>query len=174
MKAQPRMNVTSENFPQFLDSLARTPVTIAELVEGLSDSRSRAKDSADEFSIVENVCHLRDIEIEGYTVRIKHILGEAKPTLADIDGSRLAVERNYNDQSANQALREFQSARLANVEVLRGVDEEQLSREGVLEGVGTITVQKLLSMMRDHDEDHLSEIRILRRRLNSTLNDSAD
>ncbi len=165
MKGQPGMNLTRENFSEFLDSLALTPAAIAELVEGLSDIRSRAKDSVDEFSIVENVCHLRDIEIEGYTVRINRILGEANPTLADIDGSRLAVERNYNDQSANQALREFQSARLANVEVLRGVDEEQLSREGVLEGVGIITLQKLLSMMRDHDEDHLSEIRILRRRL---------
>ena len=88
MKGQPGMNLTRENFSEFLDSLALTPAAIAELVEGLSDIRSRVRDSADQFSIVENVCHLGDIEIEGYSVRINRILGEANPTLADIDGSR--------------------------------------------------------------------------------------
>jgi DinB superfamily len=165
MGPQPEMNSMSENLSQVLASLAQTPSTLAKLMDGLSESHLRAKDSPDEFSIVENLCHLRDIEIEGYTVRINRILTEVGPTLDDIDGARLALERNYNYQSAQEALTEFQGARLANVDVLRGVDEQQLNREGVLQGVGTVTLQKLLSMMRDHDEDHLSEIRVLRRRL---------
>jgi len=156
---------TSEDFSQLLNSLEQAPANIAELVEGLSAEQSRFRSSAEEFSIVENVCHLRDIEIEGYTLRINRILAEAKPDLADIDGGRLAVERHYNHQSLDQGLSAFQHARLANVDVLRGLETNQLKREGTLEGLGTVTLQKLVSMMCEHDEGHLADIKILRRRL---------
>src|SRR6185295_10139352 len=121
MKPELKMD-PGEDFPQLLNSLAQAQTNLAELVEGLSDEQSRFRSSAEEFSIVVNVCHLRDIEIEGYTIRINRILAEANPALADIDGGRLAIERNYNDQSLDQALSDFQQARLANVDVLRGVE----------------------------------------------------
>jgi hypothetical protein len=62
-------------------------------------------------SPLETICHLRDIEAEGYTTRINRILIETNPVLGDIDGGRLAVERNYNDQDPDLALHEFTIAR---------------------------------------------------------------
>ena len=40
--------------------------------------------------MLEHVCHLRDIEVEGYAPRLKRILSEDGPFLPDIDGRRLA------------------------------------------------------------------------------------
>jgi hypothetical protein len=158
------MNLTAEILGEFLGRLAATPATLAVLVEDLSENELRAKQSDDEFSVVEHICHLRDIEIEGYAVRIDRILKESSPELPDIDGSQLAIERDYNHQPVDVALEQFQRVRHKNVELLRGLDKEQLNREGKLEGVGTVTVRRLLFLMHEHDESHLSDLRAIRER----------
>ena len=45
------------------------------------------------FTAIEQICHVRDIEIEGYQVRLRRTLTEAKPFLASIDSESLT--RNY-------------------------------------------------------------------------------
>jgi hypothetical protein len=125
----------------------------------------RWRNSDDEFSALENVCHLRDIEAEGYAIRIDRILDETNPFLADIDGGRLAIERSYKDQDPNLALRDFIGARTKNLEKLRGVDTEDFEREGTLQGVGLVTLKRLLEMMCEHDEGHIEELRVLRQTL---------
>ena len=155
--------LTSETLVQFLELLASTPLELEQLLNGLPVDELRSRSSANEFSLVENVCHLRDIEIEGYSVRIKRILMENRPSLIDIDGGRLAVERDYNRQSAKEALDKFRRARIENVRALRGIDTSQLQREGLLEGVGAVSLEKVLWFMHDHDESHLSDMLSVRR-----------
>lgn len=125
----------------------------------------RFQTSPDEFSILENICHLRDLELQGYTPRIVRILAESDPSLADFDGARVAAESNYNNEQPGFALQAFQTARLENVEVLRALTQGQLNREGTLAGVGTITLRRLAEMMREHDEGHLEDLRVLSQRL---------
>lgn len=148
-----------------LKCLKETPNTLSALINDISDSELRWRNSDGEFSALENICHLRDIEAEGYATRINRILDETNPFLADIDGGRLAIERSYNDQDPDLALRAFVVARTKNLEKLRGVDTEELKREGTLEGVGLVTLKRLSEMMREHDEGHVGELRVLRRRL---------
>lgn len=154
--------MTDEALSVLIETLAVVPATLGALVNDLSEEQLRTKQSSDEFSVIENICHLRDIEIEGYGVRISRILKESVPALPDIDGGQLAVERDYNQQPVSLALEEFRRARLTNVELLSGLDEEQLNRAGMLEDVGTISLQQLLEMMREHDESHFAEIRAIR------------
>jgi uncharacterized damage-inducible protein DinB len=141
-----------------LDSLKQTPEKIWNLVQGLSDADLRSRPDETAFSVLENICHLRDLEIEGYAVRITRILNEETPALADFDGARIAAERDYNRESLEQALASFRQARAANVALLSDLDEIRMLRKGVLEGVGTITLQKLLLLMSEHDEGHLEEL----------------
>ncbi len=155
-----------EDLQDLIDALTQTPETVAGLVKDLSGSDLRVKNSPLEFSVVENVCHLRDIEIEGYQARIGRILRENNPHLPDIDGSRLAVEREYHSQNLSEALRAFADARKQNTQTLRGLVTEQLDREGTLEGVGSVTIRGLLLMMRDHDADHVRELSSIRGRPN--------
>ncbi|MBA3514589.1 MAG: hypothetical protein H0T77_09470, partial [Pyrinomonadaceae bacterium] len=93
-----------EDLQDLIDALTQTPETVTDLVKDLSGPDLRVKNSPEEFSVVENVCHLRDIEIEGYTARISRILRENNPILPDIDGSRLAIEREYHSQNLSEAL----------------------------------------------------------------------
>ena len=49
------------------------------------------------FTPIEQVCHVRDIEVDGYHVRFRRTLQESNPTLLTLDGERLARERRYAD-----------------------------------------------------------------------------
>ena len=150
--------MSSEELNELLSILAATPANIQRLLDNISDEQLRRQNADGGFSFVENVCHLRDIETEGYTMRIIRILKEDRPLLADIDGGRLAVEREYNKQDVHEALRAFARARTESARALAGLRPEELSREGSLEGVGSIKLEDLLVMMRDHDAGHLKDI----------------
>ncbi|HEU4478641.1 MAG TPA: DinB family protein [Pyrinomonadaceae bacterium] len=155
--------MTREELNELIESLEQTPVEVSLLLDQISPNDQRIK-NADEFSAVENICHLRDIEIEGYSKRILQILQEDAPLLADIDGGRLAVERDYNNQDASKAFEAFTMARKQNLEQLRRVTPEQTAREGNLEGVGVISLAKLLEMMLEHDQGHVIELSVIQRR----------
>ena len=45
---------------------------------------------SESFSAIGQVCHVRDIELDGYHVRIQRTLSEDEPTLESLDGYALA------------------------------------------------------------------------------------
>jgi hypothetical protein len=164
--------MTTDELDEAIQSLAQTPLLLESALSQLSPEVQRRR-NLDEFSALENICHLRDIEIEGYGQRLKRILQEDKPALADIDGGRLAIERDYNNQSASEALEAFRAARRRNLELLAGLRPEQLEREGTLENVGVISLQKLIAMMIEHDQGHLAELQIIQRRAQRPTSEAA-
>ena len=113
------------------------------------------------FSPIEHVCHLRDIETEGYHVRIKRMLEEENPSLVSIDGDQLAKERRYERADLGDALRAFRAARAATIERLRALDEVQLARPGFFAEYGPLTLRALVHYLRSHDQQHLAGIQWL-------------
>ena len=157
--------MTVEEFQELNGSLEATPDALRRLVAEVDEAALARKPSADEFSMLEHVCHLRDIEREAYAVRIEKLLGEPQPFLPDIDGSALAAVRRYNTQRLVDALDDFAAARSANLRILKTLAVEQLSRAGTQEKVGRITLEDLILKMREHDREHLETLDELRRRL---------
>ncbi len=156
---QPQMDLVEVQ--KLLRALARTPSEVSRLVNAVPQEHLRTRPTPEEFSAVESVCHLRDIEVDGYAQRITRLLSEMKPTLADLDGARLAIERDYNRQELQPALETFRQARERNVELLRGLGTSDFDRKGSLEGVGEINLLRLVAMMNEHDEGHLDDLRRL-------------
>ena len=154
-----------ENLREVFESLEQAPAFFRKLAQGYPDEDLRWKPSSDHFSFVENACHLRDIELEGYGTRIRKLLTESHPQLPDLDGARLARERDYNTQDFGAAIDEFARARAENLRAVSGLSVEQLNRTGVLEGVGEITLGKLLLLMHEHDRAHRKELVELRARM---------
>jgi hypothetical protein len=156
---------SATEFAALLDFLDDTPNQLENVSSGLTDTELRLQSSPGEFSVLENVCHLRDLELQGYTTRLRRILSETEPALADFDGARVAAESAYNNEQLGNALSAFQRARRENVATLRSLTETQLQSAGILEGVGRVTLERLAEMMREHDEGHLEDLRILSQRL---------
>jgi hypothetical protein len=157
--------MTREELITLKTFLESTPNSVRQIVAGLSDDQLRFKPSATEFSALEHVCHLADIEREGYSVRVKRLLTEEMPMLSDIDGDRLARERDYNSQNLEDALSRFDDARRATLSALENQPLETLNNRGEFDGLGAITLAHLLEMMREHDGEHLSALASLQERL---------
>jgi hypothetical protein len=155
-------------FQELVAALEAVPDIVTARIINLSEDHHRWKDSAEEFSALESVCHLRDLEVEGYMTRISRMLDEDHPSLPDFDGTRVAAERDYNSQNLHHAIAAFRDARIANVTMLRKLSPDQLERTATLEGTGTITLAQLVAMMCEHDAGHLDDLRIIQQRLTGT------
>ena len=116
-----------------LAKLSATPVQVAELVYGLSEEQLSWKPSPELFSMRENIWHLRDIDVEGYERRIRLILSEDAPKLSDVNGRKLAKERNYNVQPIDPALTELAIVRASSVERLSACKDADLERTAEME-----------------------------------------
>lgn len=141
-----------------LFALRSMPEELERRVAGLSDAQLRFKPAADVFSVIENVCHLRDIEVEGYACRLRLMLESDDPMLPDLDGSALAKVRRYHLQPFAPALETFLIARRGNLQRLAAASEADLSRRGRFENVGELTLGRLLELWVEHDRGHLQEL----------------
>jgi hypothetical protein len=107
------------------------------------------------------ICHVRDIEIDGYQVRIERTLAESQPFLGAIDTYRLVDERDYAHADAAAALAGFRAARRRTIERIAQLDEAQLQRRADFEDYGVITVRGLVHFLCSHDQQHLAGLQWL-------------
>jgi hypothetical protein len=116
-----------------------------------------ARPAEGEFSLTEQACHLRDVEREGYLVRVRRILGETLPALESFDGTAVARARDYRAQDAHIAAQDFAAARREVTGLLAATTPEDLAREALFGGK-RITLRALVAMMEEHDRGHRDEI----------------
>ena len=113
------------------------------------------------------VCHVRDIEIDGYQCRIARLLKEERPLLASIDSYALARERRYGEQDPIAALSAFRKVRALTVETLREVRSADWALCSDFEGYGPVTLAGLVQFLRSHDQQHLACIHWLMGKIHS-------
>jgi DinB superfamily len=108
------------------------------------------------FTPIEQICHLRDIEIDGYHVRLQRT-----PELPSIDSAALATARGYAAANAAQVLIAFRAARLQTVELIAGLAPRQLTRTAVFAEHGLVTLRSLVHYLCSHDQQHLAGLQWL-------------
>ena len=113
------------------------------------------------LTIRQQICHLRDIEIDGYIQRFEGLLREVDPFLPSIDGYALVESRRYDQTEIDTALAAFEHGRARTMTLLDAVTPEDLTRRGTFEGYGPVTVQGLIHFLCSHDQQHLAGIQWL-------------
>ena len=108
------------------------------------------------FSPLGQVCHVRDIEVAGYHVRIARMLAEENPALVSLDSYDLADSGNYGAAEPREALLAFRTARAATVKQLQGLTDAQLGRRGTFGEYGALTLRSLVHYLSSHDQQHLA------------------
>ena len=146
---------------ELLEHLAGMPRFIGECADRVPPAEWTRQPGPGLFSLVEHCCHLRDLEEEGYTLRLRRMLREERPVLDDFDGGAVAARRNYPGQDLAAAMQAFAEARARNLAVLSGLDDAALVRTATLGEHGTITVQRLAELMAEHDASHRGELEAL-------------
>jgi hypothetical protein len=121
------------------------------------------------FTAIEQICHVRDIEIDGYYVRFNRLLREIGPTLESIDGYAFARQRRYAEADPADVFATIRDARRQTVELLEGLSEEQWHRTGFFEGYGRVTVKGLMHFLCSHDQQHLAGLQWLLGQIDTDL-----
>lgn len=108
------------------------------------------------FSPLGQVCHVRDIEVEGYHVRVARMLAEDSPALVSLDSYELAGKSSYDAADPDEALAAFREARGKTLRLLEGLTEEQLRRPGTFGEYGAVTLRSVVHYLASHDHQHLA------------------
>lgn len=149
-----------------IERLASMPAFLEGALDAASRDELTYSPAEGEFSLTEQACHLRDVDREGYLVRVRRILAEDAPTLEGFDGDRVARERNYVAQDAKAAARDFAAARRELVALLAPLGAAELNREAVFMGK-RLCLADLVGMIIEHDRGHREEIEALAEALES-------
>ncbi|HEY0856571.1 MAG TPA: DinB family protein [Albitalea sp.] len=141
--------------------LLRFPEEAGDWLAGRCAAQLRRRPGGGGFSLLEHLCHLRDLERDGFVLRIRRIFDEDMPELQEIDGSTLAIERNYQSQDPQLAWRDWRAARELTVALLREALPQHAQRTGIYGGFGVVTLEGLAQGIATHDESHRQEMRAL-------------
>ena len=152
---------------EMMAKLSGVPDQVEALVRGLSEEQLSWNPPTGMFSLRENIHHLRDIDVEGYLERVRLILDLDHPMLPDVNGARLAKERNYNQRPIQPALEDLRAARETSVARLKCCSDQDMERQAEMQGVGTVTLRHLLELWMEHDAGHLADMAELRRAIES-------
>ena len=112
------------------------------------------------FTPIEQVCHVRDIEVDGYHVRFRRTLQESNPKLASLDGESLARERRYATANAEEVFAALRLARAKTIELISNLSSHEFARTAEFEG-RSLTVRGLVHYLSSHDHQHLAGLQWL-------------
>lgn len=119
------------------------------------------------FPALGQICHVRDIEIDGYHQRIRRIREEAHPDLASIDGEALAVTRRYAEAKPAEVFAAIRAARETTLAMLDEVAPGEWNRTASFGSYGSVTLRGLVHYLSSHDQQHLAGLQWLLGRLTS-------
>ncbi|MFZ1041520.1 MAG: DinB family protein [Anaerolineales bacterium] len=146
-----------QNPAAILAVMLSTPAVLQSLVAPVPGRAWPRKPIADEWALVEIICHLRDTEREIHQMQINTLLDGNEPFIPRPDSTVWAKERNYLTEDGRKALQEFASARLETLAKLKGLDEaiwKQKARHAIF---GPTHFQEVIGFMADHDRMHIQQ-----------------
>ncbi len=155
-----------------LDELAAFPARLERTFRAIPSTHwnwkppSWAGVPSEELMALEQLCHVRDIEIDGYQVRFRRLLESESPQLESLDGYVLARERRYSEANPDTVLEAIRSARQRTLKSLRRLSTGELARSGRFEDQ-PVTVEGLIHLLCSHDQQHLAGLQWLLARMSS-------
>ena len=140
-----------------LQFLQATPAVIHSLMLENPFEKWAKAPAAGEWSWLEIVCLLRDVDLEVNLPRVQSILREENPFLVGQATDQWAEERKYLAQDAVSAFEGFIASRAKLVNLLEGIAAtgwDRMSRHSYL---GPTSLRELVEFMVDHDRLHIRQ-----------------
>lgn|SRR6185503_10530859 len=145
---------------RILSNLESLPNELDDLLKGLDEDTLRWRPIPNKWSVKEIMCHLRDMERLAYLARYRRILAEDNPLLQNVDQDQLAVESDYMNQDAGDALDEFKRLRWETIKTLEGAPVDSWSRSGTHSTDGPMTLEQLvIRQIKGNDLNHLVQMK---------------
>jgi hypothetical protein len=142
-----------------LGALRARAAAFAMLLAGHDRATWLRRPAPGEWSLTEIACHLRDVEREVHAVRLERVAAQEGVFIPAADTDQYAQQRDYQAQDGPAALADFVAARAALVGELARAPAELWERTARHALFGTTSFGELVSLMVDHDDAHLEQIR---------------
>ncbi len=110
-----------------------------------------------EWSAVEIVAHIADLDAFNRTERFNAMLIEENPALPAYEPDARVMEANYQALTGTDALELMKRERDLITVLLEGLRPHELARTGVHPRYGERTLQQMADM-RNHDRTHLDQV----------------
>lgn len=135
--------------------ISSTPSRLETAVNALSPTRQEAPRAPGKWSPRQILVHLADTEI-AFAFRLRQALAENQHVIQPFDQEAwMRVAPRYVVESALAA---FTALRRWNLELIRSVAPEQLTKPLSHPERGTMTYQTLIETMAGHDLNHLAQL----------------
>ncbi len=132
---------------------------LATLVREFTNDEWKRSPAPGEWAPVEIVCHLRDVEMEVNRPRLAAFSAAEPPHLTAQDTDIWADERDYISQSGPEALSDFLEARVALLQELEILNENEWNRPALHSLLGPTSLIEVMGIATDHDLLHLAQMR---------------
>lgn len=139
------------------NQMAQQAEAIRALVQGVPDEQARWKPSPNDWSILEVIHHLVDIEIEDFRANLDHILHHADQPLPSFDPQEWVTQRRYNQQDTAKVLAKFLAARQESLAWLRSLGSPDWNA-AITEPWGSLSAGDILVSWAAHDLLHLRQL----------------
>jgi hypothetical protein len=140
-----------------VDAMRLTPEILSCTIRNLTPEQVRKQPAAGEWSILEVICHLRDIE-EISLNRFRAIRDTDDAVVKGGDANELARLGNYLADDPARALAAFSEKRMAHFAELKALTPEQWERTGRHASLGPLSILNNSLHAAWHDTNHLAQI----------------
>lgn len=147
--------------------LELTPARLAQTLEETSDrARLAARPTAQSWSALEVLCHVRDVEADVYAARLAQFMDGPNDGTVVLAGAGNVDERNaawareraYANADPAAALAGFARARGENLALLTTLGPADWTRGAIHPARGAITLYEQVERFAEHDLGHLRQI----------------
>jgi len=134
-----------------------TPAVMNGLLKNISSDGWKRKPSANEWTLTELVCHLRDTEREIHAMQLKIFNGHEQPFIPRPDTGVWASQRDYLHEDGDAVLREFNAARRDTSDILKNTPDADWERKARHAIFGPTNFREIVGFMADHDRMHIQQ-----------------
>ena len=137
--------------------MVSAPAVLQSLSSNLSAENWRHEPTRDDWAMNEIVCHLRDTEKEIHALQLDLMLERPDAFIPRPDTGVWASEREYLNIDGALALKEFASARLANLDKLKKINDDIWTRKARHAIFGPTNFLEVLGFVANHDQMHIQQ-----------------
>ena len=127
------------------------------LTKGVSKAKLRKRPSSGQWSVVEILAHLADVELV-VSWRMRSILGAPGSPVQAFDQDAWVISGHYEKRDPQKSLELHRVAREANLALLKSLSPEQWKHYGQHAERGQESIERLVRMIAGHDLNHLQQI----------------
>lgn len=145
------------NFDYCIQQLRVNAAAIQAMVEGVDAEQARWKPDAENWSMLEVICHLADEEREDFRTRVRFVLGGAAGDPPPIDPQGWVVARGYKQRDLGESLADFLRERRESLAWLEGLQHPNWDAIYTASW-GSIRAGDLMVAWAAHDVLHLRQL----------------